>query len=254
MQVPTRLPCSQGECHTTLHETSDRLMTMDLTDRRDAIRTVLADPPLVHRQEQGVWSTEESAYDLMASHAAPETRSLETGLGVSTVLFAIWGTSHTCIVPSQNEVDNCRNYLDERGISHERMNFIVASSTDVLPSMKGEIDLFLIDGCHGWPAPIIDWFYGAALLRQGGILLLDDTNLTSVSLGLVTFLRNDPRWSAVRRTAKWSAYRREGTGSLTEEFSSQPFLRTSPLDRLASIVPEPVRPTVGRIGRKLRIL
>lgn len=227
---------------------------MDLAERREAIRTVLADPPLVHRQEQGVWSTEESAYDFMATHAVPGTRSLETGLGVSTVLFATWGTEHTCIVPSQNEVDNCRRYLDERSISHERTQFVVASSTDVLPSMQREIDFFLIDGCHGWPAPIIDWFYGAALLRRGGMLLLDDTNLTSVSLGLSTFLRDDPRWSAVRRTAKWSAYRRDDSGSLTEEFSSQPFLRTSSLNRLASIVPEPVRPTVGRIGRKLRIL
>ena len=227
---------------------------MDKAERRTAIRTTLNDPPLVHRQEQGVWCTEVSAYEFMADHATPEARTLETGLGVSTVLFTIWGTAHTCIVPSQNEVDNCRRYLDGRGISHERTEFIVGSSTDVLPGMQQEVDFFLIDGCHGWPAPIIDWFYGAAMLRKGGILLLDDINLTSVSLGLSTFLRGDPRWSSVRRTAKWSGYRRECSGPLTEEFSCQPFLRTSPLNRLASIVPEPMQPAVGRIGRKLRML
>jgi hypothetical protein len=44
----------------------------------------------------------------------------------------------------------------------------------------GELDLVFIDGSHGYPLPVIDWFYGAGLFRRGGVVVLDDVQLPQV--------------------------------------------------------------------------
>jgi len=41
---------------------------------------------------------------LIDEHIDSESKTLETGAGVSTVLFALKGTQHTCIVPDQAQV------------------------------------------------------------------------------------------------------------------------------------------------------
>jgi hypothetical protein len=43
--------------------------------------------------------------------------------------------------------------------------------------------------CFAWP--IIDWFYTAEMLQEGGLLILDEVQLRSVGV-LVEFLREDP--------------------------------------------------------------
>ena len=76
------------------------------------IETVLADPPQVHYgAPSGVWATDRSCYDFIAT-ALPEEGgvTLETGCGISTVLFALWAAEHVCVVPSANEVAACRAF------------------------------------------------------------------------------------------------------------------------------------------------
>ena len=68
---------------------------------------------------------------------------------------------------------------------------------------------------------IIDWYYGAGRLRQGGILIVDDIQLPQVASSLKRFLARDPRWQRVRSTPKWNAYRRSSTGPLGEEWTAQ---------------------------------
>src|SRR4051812_2060149 len=110
---------------------------MNYQDRVAVIRRVLAQPPKVHgAAASGVWSTAESAYEFMASRCAPGARTLETGLGVSTVLFAAWGTDHTCVVPYQLEVDAVRTYIAELGHSDEMVRFEVGFSDAVLPALS----------------------------------------------------------------------------------------------------------------------
>ena len=52
----------------------------------------------------------------------------------------------------------------------------------------------LIDGAHRFPMPIVDWFYTAPHIKEGGWLLVDDAFLGSVNV-LVSFLRSHPSWS-----------------------------------------------------------
>jgi hypothetical protein len=86
------------------------------------------------------------------------------------------------------------------------------------------LDLVLVDGGHGFPTPILDWYYGAGRLRQGGVVIVDDLQLRQVRLGLMEFLDADLRWERVESTGKWAAYRRLTTGNLREEWRDQAFL------------------------------
>src|SRR5438876_896203 len=197
-----------------------------LEERLAAVDAAIEEPPQVHPSApEGVFSTSRDCYEFLARHSAPGARTLETGLGTSTVLFASFGTDHTCVVPSQDEVDDCVAYCEEREIDSSKVSFEVGSSDEVLPELdESGFDLFLIDGLHGFPMPIIDWYYGASRLRAGGHVVLDDRHLAQVSVGLVRFMSRDPRWTRVGGRLKWAVFRRETGGSLTEEYIDQGFL------------------------------
>ena len=74
--------------------------------RREWVDRVLSDPPAVHPEapEDGVWRTEAGCYRFIADHVTAGCRTLETGAGVSTVLFAAWGCDHVAVVPAPGEI------------------------------------------------------------------------------------------------------------------------------------------------------
>jgi hypothetical protein len=198
-----------------------------LDERLRWVERIIADPPQVHpgAPDNAAWSTEVSCYQFMANNVEPGSHTLETGAGVSTALFAAWECNHTSIVPSTNEATTVERYLDERGIARESLTFDLRPSERALPEMATvcEFDLVFVDGCHGFPSPIIDWFYGAGLLRRGGIVVFDDVQLPQVHLLLSHFVEPDGRWESVAGTMKWRAFRRMSEGPLGEDWYSQPF-------------------------------
>jgi methyltransferase family protein len=197
-------------------------------DTRRLVERLLADPPRVHAElhappELGVWLTERECYELIADRCPPGSRTLETGLGLSTVLFVLLDAEHTCVVPSQVQVDELRRYCDDRDIAVGRLRVELGRSEDVLPRLDlGDLDLVLLDGSHGFPIPMIDWFYGAGRLRPGGVLVVDDRALPAVAM-LVAYLDRDPRWRQLGRTPKWAAFERLTAGPLGEDWYDQPF-------------------------------
>src|SRR5262245_39441317 len=92
--------------------------------------------------------------------ADARSTTLETGGGASTVLFALKGARHTCIVPYADEIERIKKYCAKRQISTAAVTFIADTSEQALPGLEQRsLDLVLIDGRHGFPAPFIDWFY-----------------------------------------------------------------------------------------------
>lgn len=212
---------------------------------------LLADPPAVHAMaagpdaEIGIWSTDRDCYVLLAEHASPGAHTLETGSGLSTVLLAALGSNHTCITPSQAEADRILAYCDGHAIDSSALTFEIGCSDEVLPGMsrKPLLDLVLIDGNHGFPAPILDWYYAASRLAPGGLVVFDDIALPAVA-HLCAFVDRDPRFSVHRRTEKWAAYRRTGQGDLRQDWFEQPFY-TAPAPASLAAIP-------GRAVRKIR--
>lgn len=229
---------------------------------------VVADPPVVHHltyedlqagKLTGVHSTEYSCYRLLADVCAPGSRTLETGSGISTALFASWGTVHRCITPAQSEADALAEYGRTRGIDMSGVTFDVAPSEEALTRLPGDeppLDVVFVDGNHGFPAPMIDWFYAGGRLRRDGFFVLDDIHLPAVKL-LRSFLDLDPRWRKLERTAKWAAWQRLSEGALVEDQFDQIFYRM-PGRRLRPVGPYEDRarrllhPAAQTVRRSLR--
>ena len=164
----------------------------------------------------------------MATQVQPGWRTLETGVGVSTVLFTAWGCEHLAIVPYADEAASIRAYCAEMHIDTSRLTFDLRGSEFALPdlveSRPAPMDLVFIDGAHAFPLPIIDWFYGAGLLRKGGLAVFDDVQLPAVVSFLDSYVDRDHRWQPTDATSgKWRAYRRLSEGPLSEHESQQAF-------------------------------
>jgi hypothetical protein len=129
----------------------------------------------------------------------PGARTLETGLGLSTVLFALKGTQHTCVAPWGTDINRLRDWCAEAGIDTGSITFCQGRSEDVLPGLeRTPLDAVLIDGGHGFPAPFIDWWYAGRRLVPGGTLFVDDTQLWTGAV-LRDFLDEQPEWEMVER-------------------------------------------------------
>lgn len=232
--------------------------------RQAVVDAALADPPVVHYLTYqdlqagtltGVHRTEESCYRFLATICHPGSRTLETGAGISTVLFAAWGTQHRCVTPLQEEADAILDYCCRRGISTDGVIFDINPSVVVLP-LAGQdedlLDVVFIDGNHGFPHPMLDWYFAAGRLREGGVVVLDDIQLPSVRV-LRHFLDLDVRWLLLERTSKWAAYRRASDWSFLEDWYSQPFYRTDGLGlRAIELIETRVRGSLGPLKRFLR--
>jgi hypothetical protein len=149
-----------------------------------------------------------------------------------------------------SSVRPCLGYCSTLGLPTASLSFVVRPSEEALPGLDGsdERDLFLIDGSHGFPLPIIDWFYGAAHLRQGGMVVFDDAHLPQLG-PILQFRDLDPRWEPVGSTSKWRAYRRLSSGSLAEDHYQQLFFTRAGLTSWGSAL-SPARRLLRRIGPK----
>jgi hypothetical protein len=103
----------------------------------------------------------------LEDNVRPGMRTLETGSGASTVMFAAKGATHVAISPSAEEHERIARYCEQEGIPLDRVRFIAESShTALAETWEPEpLDIVLIDGAHSFPFPIVDWNLLARFLR-----------------------------------------------------------------------------------------
>lgn len=158
---------------------------------------LLAHPPLVHRDGTGEvtsWQLPDDVLRYMAEAVRPGDATLETGEGLSTIVMAMSGARHTCVSPNVEALSLIQEYCSSNGISFDGVSVLQGMSQEVLPAAElPPLDLVLIDGCHGFPSPMIDWFYTAQVLKPGGRMVIDDMQLASCRL-VADFLRTEPGW------------------------------------------------------------
>ena len=153
-----------------------------------------ADPPSLHATGDICGGLHWAALDWLERTVQPGWATLETGAGLSTLVLASRGAIHEAVTPSQDEADRIRFAAARLGISLDDVRFRIASSHEELPRWEPRpLDLVLLDGAHGFPYPILDWWYVAPHLKHGGFLLLDDAYMDAVAR-LFEFLRSRPAW------------------------------------------------------------
>jgi predicted O-methyltransferase YrrM len=122
------------------------------------------------------WSLSADALRHLRACLEPGMRTLETGAGASTVVFAISSTRHVCITPDRAEAERINAYCAREGIAHD-ITFIHEPSERALPAstlVPERLDFVLIDGAHRFPLPMLDWHYTEARVPPAGVIAVDD--------------------------------------------------------------------------------
>jgi hypothetical protein len=206
---------------------------------------LLRDPPRVH-----AWGTPNDLsysgfarefYACMFDHLDSKSSTLETGAGISTVVFALRKARHTCVAPDVAELDRLKAYCAQKGIPIDSIDFQPMRSDEYFRQWTPHrLDLVLIDGCHGFPAPFLDWFNVAVSLRVGGLLVIDDTQLWTGRI-LKEFLETEPAWRREPpHTTKTAVFRKIDEDVPWKEWNTQPYVASR------SEVWPPRRSRVGR--------
>lgn len=155
---------------------------------------LFSNPPALHGEGSQYWGLAWPALRWLEHNVEPGMATLETGAGSSTMMFAACGAEHEAVTPSADEAERIRAECERRGIPADKLRFRIGPSHEVLPAWEPRpLDLVLVDGAHGFPYPILDWWYLAPRLRVGGVMLLDDAYMPPVG-ALVDALRAQPAW------------------------------------------------------------
>jgi predicted O-methyltransferase YrrM len=190
---------------------------------------ILADPPRPHREFEGGeyfgMGVTEEVVNFISGHVDSSSCTLETGCGLSTTVLASLGARHICITPGRNEIERIRDYCKSNGIATDGITFYPDASETVLPNLNCEpLDLVLIDGRHGFPAPFIDFYYTAGKLKIGGLLVIDDTYLWTGNV-LKQFLLLEPEWKLEADfPPRACVFRKLADGTQSKEWNRQPFI------------------------------
>jgi hypothetical protein len=120
--------------------------------------------------------------------------TVETGAGSSTLAFAAGGADHVAVTLDPGEEARVRAQAERLGIDHSRVRFEIGPSHEVLPRLEPTpLDIVLIDGAHGFPYPVLDWWFTAARLKRSARMLIDDAYMPPVAV-LIDALRTHEGW------------------------------------------------------------
>lgn len=191
----------------------------------------LDDLPLLHSWDGGkTWNTggfDRETLQSLHPHMTEGAEILETGAGNSTIFFLFHKPKRlVSVAPDQGLFDRIHAYCDEHGIDRGRLQTEVECSEWVLPLMaKHErFDFILIDGCHGWPLVFVDFCYANAMLREGGILAIDDTQIHSVK-ELGRLLMQQPEFELLAQIEKTALFRKSADVRMLPGWFGQPYIR-----------------------------
>lgn len=183
-----------------------------------------SEQPNFHLDGTRSWGLHDNALAFLQRFVVPGSTTLETGAGKSTVFFAKLGCQHTAITPDSGEIARIKDHCTKNGIDLSKVTFLNGPSQDVLPNLEGSFDFFLVDGGHGFPLPQIDWFYGARLLKVGGVVAIDDVHAWTGAI-MRDFLKRDPAWSYLGTEDYKTSCFRIVQPFKVEEFNEQPYVR-----------------------------
>jgi len=157
----------------------------------------MAEDSYLHVGGAAKWDASAGVLAFLGAHLKPGMKTLETGAGRSTMVFAKAGCEHHAVTPSASEIAAIRASADREGVGLSAVSFHEGFSQDVLPRLAGpeeDLDLVFIDGGHGFPVPAVDFIYTAPRLKVGGTMLIDDVDLWTGDM-IVQVLKRDPAWA-----------------------------------------------------------
>jgi Methyltransferase domain len=190
------------------------------------LNTILSDPPKLHEDKGQLishWRIDNKTCFELNDRLKAGLKTLETGAGLSTIIFAANGCQHTCVTPVKAQVDRIQDYCRSANIDTSKVKFVIAKSSDIIHQLpRSEFDLILIDGCHNFPSIFVDFYYAAKLLKLGGTLIIDDMNIYTCQLA-ARFVQSDPGWNVELKTTR-VAFAIKIADTIDKEWSHQQFV------------------------------
>jgi SAM-dependent methyltransferase len=160
------------------------------------------------------------AFHFLDQHVNSTSVTLETGAGLSTVLFAMKGSKHSCVAHEQGEVDRIKEHCLQNQISTERITFHIAPPEEALQQAQGlDLDLALIDGHRAF----LEWSLVASRLKVGGLLLIGDTQVWTGCV-LRDFLLGEPHWKHFANLSETTAFMKMRGDIQPKVSASQPHI------------------------------
>jgi predicted O-methyltransferase YrrM len=204
------------------------------SDLKGQVYQLIAEDPKLHDWGLGLQSGGLSgeilttlADYLIDEFGANKFRSLETGSGLSTLVFMQCSpAAHIAINPDPDVRIRIMDEADRRGINSSSTEYLQEFSEYVLPGLSDrEIDIALIDGGHGWPAVFVDFCYANMMLRAGGVMVVDDITLFPCTQ-LYMLLKHQPGWLLEKCCYQKTAFfRKQTSAKLMPDFGGQPYLK-----------------------------
>ena len=185
--------------------------------------------------------------------------SVETGSGVSTLLFSHISEHHTVFAldDGSGSVTNVRR---SPLLRQDVVTFVEGPTQVTLPQHRftEKLQLVLIDGPHGYPFPDLEYFYLYPHLDTGALLILDDMHIPTVH-NLFQFLRRDAMFDldeVVRTTAFFTrtsapTFDQFGDGWWQQKYNARPLLRYTWREEIKRLLPTSIKRGVARMKRRL---
>jgi hypothetical protein len=123
-------------------------------DKSEVLARLAQDKPLFHYRDEAAvhraalrgettvgvgeisWGVGPKVLRWIADRLTGDMITVETGAGLSTVVFATLARHHYCCTASRPETDKIRDYLERIGISPEKVTFIHARAMKRCRSLR----------------------------------------------------------------------------------------------------------------------
>ena len=131
----------------------------------------------------GAGTVDKNGLRAIAEYAAtigPIHHSVETGSGMTTLLFSHLSSDHRVFaVDAGDSVSQVRRSPLFRS---ETVAYVEGPTQITLPSytFEDKVQIALIDGPHGYPFPDLEYYYFYPLIETGGLLLVDDIPIPTI--------------------------------------------------------------------------
>lgn len=192
------------------------------------LESLLANPPQIHN-----WSTSgelsasglpKEVFKFIYDNFKTGSKTLETGMGVSTAVFTLTGADHICVNPDLDEHQRMNEYLNKNNIPSDNLTLVGKTSDLVWENYRNtSFDCVLVDGGHGFPIPYMDWYFFCQKMENGGYVIIDDCHLWTGRV-IKDFLISEDAWELVEpKTYKTSIFKKVKDFDFNKEWNKQPY-------------------------------